>query len=63
MTKIKATVNTAKPISSIKLSENAINPPYYLGLMTATITIITTITITNPTPPSNINDIKSPLVK
>lgn len=53
-------VNTAKPMSSIKLRENAIEPPYYLGLDTATITIITSITITNPTTPSNIIDISAP---
>lgn len=44
-------------MSSIKLRENAIIPPYYLGLDTAT--IITTTSMINiiPTIPTNIIDI------
>ena len=60
MTNINAIVNTAKPISSKKLREKAIVPPYYLGLVTAIITIITSITTTNPTTPINNNDISAP---
>ena len=60
ITKIRATVNTTKPISSKKLRENAIRPPYYLGLDTATITIITSMINTNPTIPTNISDISAP---
>lgn len=60
ITKIRATVNTTKPMSSKKLRENTIVPPYYLGLDTATITIITSIINTNPTTPSNIIDISAP---
>ena len=60
MTKIKATVNTAKPISSIKLSENAINPPYYLGLETATMITIKSMIITKPPKPNNMIDIETP---
>lgn len=60
MTNINAIVNTAKPISSKKLREKAIVPPYYLGLVAATITIITSITTINPTTPINNNDISAP---
>jgi hypothetical protein len=53
-------VNTAKPMSSKKLRENAIRPPYYLGLDTATMITITIIINTNPAIPSNIIDISAP---
>lgn len=60
MTNINAMVNTARPMSSKKLSENAIRPPYYLGLDTATITTIKSMINTNPTIPTNISDISAP---
>lgn len=60
MTNINAMVNTAKPMSSKKLSENAIRPPYYFGLDTATIATITSIININPTIPTNISDMSAP---
>lgn len=60
MTNINAMVNTAKPMSSKKLRENAIRPPYYLGLDTATMITITIIINTKPAIPSNIIDICAP---
>ena len=53
-------VNTAKPMSRIKLRENAIEPPYYLGLDTATMITITNMINTTPTIPTNIIDISAP---
>ena len=60
MTNINAMVNTTKPMSSKKLRENAIRPPYYLGLDTATITIMINMINTNPITPRNIIDISAP---
>jgi len=60
ITKIRATVNTTKPMSSKKLRENTIVPPYYLGLDTATMITITIIINTNPAIPNNIIDIRAP---
>ncbi len=60
MTNINAMVNTTKPMSSKKLRENAIRPPYYLGLDTATMTTIIIITKIKPTILSNTSDIEAP---